>query len=50
VRVQGRVRHVVVGGRVVVEDGRLVAEDMDSIVATARHEAARLWDRMATIS
>ena len=50
IREDGRVRHVVVGGHLVVEDGRLVAEDMDSIVAAARHEAARLWDRMATIS
>ncbi len=50
VREDGRVRHTVVGGRVVVQDGRLVSGDMEAIAGTARHEAARLWDRMATIS
>jgi len=50
VREDGRVRHVVVGGHLVVEDGRLVTEDIDSIATAARREAARLWDRMATIS
>jgi cytosine/adenosine deaminase-related metal-dependent hydrolase len=45
----GRVRHVVVGGRHVVADGRLLSGDGDKIVAAARKEAARLWDRMAML-
>jgi len=35
-----------VGGRVVVEGGRLCAGDLDAIRARARDEAARLWKRM----
>ena len=50
VREGGRVRHVVVGGRLVVEDFRLVAGDMAVIDATARREASRLWERMARIT
>jgi cytosine/adenosine deaminase-related metal-dependent hydrolase len=50
VREGGRVRHVVVDGRVVVEDGRLVAADAAAIEAEARHEAAGLWARMARIA
>jgi cytosine/adenosine deaminase-related metal-dependent hydrolase len=50
VREDGRVRHVVVGGRVVVEDGRLTGGDLGGIEAEARREAARLWDRMAAIA
>ena len=49
VREDGRVRHSIVGGRVVVEDGRLVSGDLAAIAATAEREAARLWDRMAKI-
>ena len=49
VREGGRVRHVVVGGRVVVQDGRLVGADVDEIAATAEREAARLWRRMAEL-
>ena len=49
VRRDGAVRHVVVGGRVVVENGALATGDFDSIVATARVEATRLWSRMAAI-
>ncbi len=49
VREDGRLVHTVVGGRVVVENGRLVAGDMASIAATAEREAARLWERMARI-
>jgi hypothetical protein len=45
----GRVRHSVVGGRVVVEDGRLLGGDLDAISAEAQAYAARLWDRMARI-
>lgn len=43
------VRHVVVNGRVVVEDGRLVTADPDEITRTSRREAARLWERMAKL-
>jgi cytosine/adenosine deaminase-related metal-dependent hydrolase len=49
VRQGGKVRHVVVGGRVVVKDGVLATADMDSIAATGRLESARLWNRMASI-
>ena len=50
VRQAGRVRSVVVHGRVVVEDGRLTAADAAAIEAEARHEAAGLWARMARIA
>jgi cytosine/adenosine deaminase-related metal-dependent hydrolase len=43
------VRHVVVNGRVVVEDGRLVSGDLEEITQASRREAARLWQRMAAI-
>jgi len=49
VREQGRVRSVVVEGRVVVEDGRLATGDAGAIGAEARREAARLWRRMAAM-
>ena len=49
VRRDGAVRHVVVGGRVVVENGALATADIESITARARAEAARLWSRMAAI-
>ncbi|MBI1851306.1 MAG: amidohydrolase family protein [Planctomycetes bacterium] len=42
-------RHVVVGGRVVVEQGELVAADIDEIRAEAETEAARLWSRMSAL-
>jgi cytosine/adenosine deaminase-related metal-dependent hydrolase len=42
-------RHVVVGGRVVVKDARLVAADVESIRADAEREAPRLWARMAAL-
>ena len=47
VRQDDKVRHVVVGGRLVVEDGVLTTGDMDAIAARARTEAARLWRRLA---
>jgi cytosine/adenosine deaminase-related metal-dependent hydrolase len=50
VRERGAVRHVVVGGRVVVENGRLAAADAAEIEDTARREAARLWDRMERLT
>ena len=49
VRRDGKVVHVVVGGRVVVRDGALLTGDFERITATARAEAARLWARMAEI-
>ena len=49
VRRNGAVRHVVVGGRVVVENGVLATADAESIAARARAEATRLWSRMAAI-
>ncbi|HVP65681.1 MAG TPA: amidohydrolase family protein [Anaeromyxobacteraceae bacterium] len=49
VREGGRVRHVVVDGRVVVRDGRLAAADFSEIEDASRREASRLWERMARI-
>ena len=43
------VRHVVVNGRIVIEDGRLVTADQGEITRTSQREAARLWQRMAAI-
>jgi len=40
-------RHVVVGGRVAVEDWKLAHGDIAEIREEARAEAARLWERMA---
>ncbi|PIO99850.1 amidohydrolase family protein [Pleomorphomonas carboxyditropha] len=49
VRENGEVKAVVVGGRLVVRDGRLVGADADAIEAEARAEASRLWERMAAL-
>ena len=49
VRENGRVRHVVVGGRIVVENGCLAGRAMDAISADAQKHAGRLWDRMAAL-
>jgi hypothetical protein len=38
-----------VGGRLVVEKGRLVGGDMDAISVGAQKLATRLWDRMAAL-
>jgi cytosine/adenosine deaminase-related metal-dependent hydrolase len=50
VREDGRIRHVIVGGRVVVEDGRLTGADMNAdlaaITAAAESGARRLVERM----
>ena len=46
VRRDGAVVHVVVGGRVVVENGGLATGDVERIAAQAREEAARLWKRL----
>ena len=51
VRTDGRVRHVVVDGRVVVRDGELAGDETASVLETrARAEAERLWARMAALS
>lgn len=39
-------RHVVVAGRPVVVDGKLVTADAEELRAAARAEAPRLWERM----
>jgi cytosine/adenosine deaminase-related metal-dependent hydrolase len=43
-------RHVLVGGRVIVQDGVLATADIDEIRARAREEAPRVWERMAKLS
>jgi len=43
-------RHVVVAGQVVVQDGRLVHDDMEEIRAYAEVEAPRLWERMGKLT
>lgn len=45
----GGARHVVVGGRPVVEDGHLATADLDEIRAEARRQAPRLWERMRVL-
>lgn len=42
-------RHVVVGGRLVVKDGALQTGDIEEIRLRAREEANRLWRRMESI-
>ncbi len=49
VRREGALVHVVVSGRVVVEDGALATGDFDRILAVAGAEATRLWSRMGDI-
>jgi hypothetical protein len=49
VRDQAAVRHVVVGGRVVVENGALTTANIEEIRDEARTAAPRLWERMASI-
>jgi len=44
------VRRLVVGGRPVLEDGRLLTADIDEIRAEAREDAARLWQRMKEVA
>ena len=46
VREAAGVRHVLVGGRPVVVDGRLVGGDLEQIRSEAAAEADRLWRRM----
>ena len=50
VRENGHLRHVIVGGRLVVENGRLTGGDGDAIAAAAQKCAAALWERMATLA
>jgi cytosine/adenosine deaminase-related metal-dependent hydrolase len=45
----GRPRHVLVAGRVVVEDGVLKTADLEEIQARAREEAPKLWRRMEAL-
>ena len=49
VRRDGAVIDVVVGGRVVVDDGVLATADAQAIRAEARTQATRLWARMAAV-
>jgi hypothetical protein len=44
-----RARTLRVGGRTVVEQGRLTGADLEAIRAEARAEAARLWSRMEAL-
>jgi cytosine/adenosine deaminase-related metal-dependent hydrolase len=44
-----RAREVVIDGRTVVKDGRLVRADLDEIRAHAREQAQRLWARMEAL-
>ncbi|MBI2315771.1 MAG: amidohydrolase family protein, partial [Betaproteobacteria bacterium] len=44
-----KVRHSIVGGRVAVEDGRLIGGNIDVISRAARDSALGLWERMAAI-
>jgi cytosine/adenosine deaminase-related metal-dependent hydrolase len=46
VRTEREVRHVVVGGRLVVRDGELLTGDFEAIREEARTAAARLWSRL----
>lgn len=46
----GTPRHVLVAGRVVVEDGVLKTADFEEIQARAREEAPKLWRRMESLS
>jgi len=44
-----RVNRVVVAGKVVVDQGRLVRGDIEQLRAEAREEAKKLWPRMAAL-
>jgi cytosine/adenosine deaminase-related metal-dependent hydrolase len=44
-----RARHVIVGGRLLVRNGKLLTADMEAIRGDSREEARRLWERMAAL-
>lgn len=44
-----RVERVLVGGKVVVDQGRLVHGDLEEVRARAREEAPKLWKRMEAL-
>lgn len=41
--------HVEVGGRIVVEDGRLLTADLGAVLADANEQAALLWESMGAL-
>lgn len=43
------VRHVLVGGRLAVRDGRLTSADLQAIRAEAAAEAPKLWERLGKV-
>lgn len=49
VRQGGAVKHVIVGGRIVVADGKLATGDLERIVDAAERHAALLWKCMADV-
>jgi cytosine/adenosine deaminase-related metal-dependent hydrolase len=49
-RRQGVVDRVLVGGRTVVEQGRLVGGDLKEIRTEAQEQATRLWTRMSALT
>lgn len=49
IRQDGRIRHVVVGGRVVVADGALTQGSATAIAETAERLSKDLWSRMAAL-
>lgn len=50
VRSNGTIHDVIVGGRKVVENGRLLTADIDEIRDEARRQAPRVWARMAELA
>jgi adenine deaminase len=46
---QGQPRHVIVGGRLIVEDGAFLSADLEAIRSEAKDAASKLWQRMAAI-
>ncbi len=47
---EGKVNDVIVGGRIVVRDGKLCTADMDAIRAEAKEAADRLWAAMKKLA
>jgi cytosine/adenosine deaminase-related metal-dependent hydrolase len=50
VRSNGTIHHVMVGGRKVVENGRLLTADIDEVRDEAKRQAPRVWARMAELT